>query len=103
LELAGVAEDHGGHGPAHIDVDAFPDTLAVGLREARQTGVHAALHEAARLDGIEGFTCLSSGAGKQQCRTDSCEFHEFHSHPFPIEQVALNNTEYNLVELIRLG
>jgi hypothetical protein len=38
---------------ADVDVQAGPVAVAVGLREAGQTGVDAAHHLAARLDRIE--------------------------------------------------
>src|SRR5207237_689293 len=62
--LVRVAERRCGDRAAQVDVDATPDALRVGLREAGEPGVDAALHEAFCLYGIESGLRLN-GAGEE--------------------------------------
>ena len=54
LDLGSITEHGGGHGPAHVDVEAGPLVLVVDRGKARETrDVDAALHEALRLDRVK--------------------------------------------------
>jgi hypothetical protein len=70
LDLGASSEDRRGDGLAHVDVEAGPVALAVGLREAGEAGVHAADELAALLDGVDGLAGECGGGGNERGRGD---------------------------------
>jgi hypothetical protein len=66
-----IAQQGGGDRAAQIDVDAAPFSVAIGLREAGKSGIHAALK------GTPFDNCFSRSSGVGDCCTDQYK----HAHP----------------------
>ena len=82
LDLRGIGEDGRRQRTAVVHIQAGPVAIAVGLGEARQTGVHAAHHLPTLLDGVQGFAGVGwqagqcgQGAQRQGGELQGFEFH----------------------------
>jgi hypothetical protein len=82
LHFFAIAQHGGSNGTAHINIQSSPLAGGVGSSKPGQSGVDAANHLSACLDGIQGFARICRGRQQcaQGCHYDRCQFGLFHCH-----------------------